>query len=219
MTKLLYALRQVRQEGRRLLLRFQDRIALSASEARALVVVLAFTLCGMVMHEVRLHLLPEPDTLMAEASSQTAKAYVPSGESSTANHAGADNFVDSLESGSTALPLLGQELTQLPDTMPLPLRLDDPIQSVRQSDQLKGSDVIAPDRISSVSGRIDINRATAEEFQSLPGIGPAIAQRIVDYRNDVGRFLTVEELLSVRGIGPKKFEQIQSRTYILPEEH
>lgn len=61
-------------------------------------------------------------------------------------------------------------------------------------------------------GKIDINSATPEELAFLPGIGPTLAGRIVSYRQAVGRFNYIEELLNVPGIGEKKLEQI--RQYI-----
>lgn len=54
--------------------------------------------------------------------------------------------------------------------------------------------------------RIDLNVATAEQLESLPRIGPAIAQRILDYRRTVGGFGSVDELLNVRGIGERTLE-------------
>lgn len=53
------------------------------------------------------------------------------------------------------------------------------------------------------SAPIDINRATSDDLISLPGIGPALAQRIIDYRNEHGPFRSVEELERVSGIGPQ----------------
>lgn len=52
-------------------------------------------------------------------------------------------------------------------------------------------------------GRVRINSATAEELATLPGIGPVLAQRIVDHRDEVGRFEAVEDLLDVSGIGER----------------
>jgi len=56
---------------------------------------------------------------------------------------------------------------------------------------------------------VNINTATLEELDTLPGIGPAIGQRIIDYRTTNGPFETKEEIMNVRGIGPVIFEQIK----------
>lgn len=61
----------------------------------------------------------------------------------------------------------------------------------------------------SPDGRVDINRAGVALLVTLPKIGPAIAQRIVDYRELEGGFETLEEIQEVRGIGPATFEQIR----------
>lgn len=62
---------------------------------------------------------------------------------------------------------------------------------------------------SPMTGKIDLNTATPEELASLPGIGPSLANKIVQYRQAVGRFNYVEELLNVPGIGEKKFQRIK----------
>ena len=61
------------------------------------------------------------------------------------------------------------------------------------------------------TGTININRATKPEFDSLAGIGPVIAARIITYRNQNGPFMAVEDLLKVSGVGPKTLEKIRSR--------
>lgn len=63
-------------------------------------------------------------------------------------------------------------------------------------------------------GLLDINLATAKELEALPGIGPVLAQRIVEERNRVGKFSTIEDLLEVKGIGKKKLAMIRSRIKI-----
>ncbi len=57
---------------------------------------------------------------------------------------------------------------------------------------------------------IDINNATKEELDFLPGIGPVLAQRIISYREEHKGFNTVTELLNVPGIGPKRFSAIKN---------
>ena len=69
----------------------------------------------------------------------------------------------------------------------------------------------APDTETSAGVRIDLNRAGTKELQSLPGIGPALAQRILDSRIREGRFQTPEDLLRVRGVGPATLARIRDR--------
>ncbi|MDI6807489.1 MAG: helix-hairpin-helix domain-containing protein [Candidatus Eisenbacteria bacterium] len=59
-------------------------------------------------------------------------------------------------------------------------------------------------------GRVNINTATQEELEALPGIGPALSARIIKYRNENGPFESVDGLLSVRGIGRKTLEKLRS---------
>ena len=80
---------------------------------------------------------------------------------------------------------------------------------------------VAPDggyRLAAMSGAqlltlglvIDLNRATAADLDAIPGIGPALAQRIIDYRQTHGPFKKIEELEEkVLGFGPKKLEKIK----------
>ena len=58
-------------------------------------------------------------------------------------------------------------------------------------------------------GRIHLNSATLEELDSLPGVGPVTAQKILDYRTAKGAFSSVDELDAVPGIGPARLEQLK----------
>jgi len=56
---------------------------------------------------------------------------------------------------------------------------------------------------------ININTATAEELDTLPGIGPSTAQKILDYRDENGPFAAIEDIMRVSGIGEAKFNKIK----------
>ncbi len=61
------------------------------------------------------------------------------------------------------------------------------------------------------SPMVSINQAGAEELDTLPGIGPALAQAILEYREENGGFSTLEELMEVPGIGEKVFSKLRDR--------
>ncbi|HIE09936.1 MAG TPA: ComEA family DNA-binding protein [Armatimonadetes bacterium] len=77
----------------------------------------------------------------------------------------------------------------------------------------------APRRLASKGGitpedvlKVNVNTASERELEALPGIGPVLARRIVEHRKEQGPFKGPEDLLAVKGIGPKKLERI--RPYI-----
>lgn len=57
---------------------------------------------------------------------------------------------------------------------------------------------------------ININSSSSEELQKIPGIGPAMSERIIKFRERHGFFNNVEDLINVKGIGPKKLKKIES---------
>jgi competence protein ComEA len=63
---------------------------------------------------------------------------------------------------------------------------------------------------------VDVNRATADELATLPGIGPALARRIVEWRGANGRFSSVDDLEKVPGIGPATVERLRPRVRATP---
>ncbi len=77
------------------------------------------------------------------------------------------------------------------------------IQSTTQNNQSQnGNKNISPEKI-------NINTANLEELQKLPGIGPSKAQAIIDYREKVGEFKSIEEIKNVKGIGEKTYEKLK----------
>lgn len=63
-------------------------------------------------------------------------------------------------------------------------------------------------------GRININTATQQEFETLPGIGPAKASTFIQYREDHGPFATIEEIQNISGVGEKTFEKLKEYIYV-----
>jgi competence protein ComEA len=58
---------------------------------------------------------------------------------------------------------------------------------------------------------VNINTATLAELNNLPGIGPTLAQKIIEYRQQYGFFMTVDDLKKVPGIGDAIFEEIKDK--------
>jgi competence protein ComEA len=66
----------------------------------------------------------------------------------------------------------------------------------------------APPSAARADGKLDLNRATVQDLDALPGIGPVLAQRIVSYRDEHGPFKTLGKLRDVPGIGEKTFQKL-----------
>jgi competence protein ComEA len=74
------------------------------------------------------------------------------------------------------------------------------------------------DRLLTLGGALDLNTATAEDLEALPGVGPVLARRIIDYRQSRGPFQTIDDLLAVHGIGKKKLAQLAPLVRVASQE-
>ena len=73
-----------------------------------------------------------------------------------------------------------------------------------------GNNVIIKDKVEGgKKQKVNINEAKQEDFEELPGIGPSIAKKIIEYREQNGKFTSIDELQEVKGIGEAKFENIK----------
>ena len=69
--------------------------------------------------------------------------------------------------------------------------------------------LLAPPTLGEESPKIDLNTATLSQLDSLPGIGPVIAERILELREKSGPYKRIEDLMNIRGIGEKKFLKLK----------
>jgi competence protein ComEA len=66
----------------------------------------------------------------------------------------------------------------------------------------------------SADGRVDLNTADVSALDGLPGIGPVLAQKIVDWRTEHGRFASVDQLREVGGIGESKYAAVKNKVRV-----
>lgn len=83
-----------------------------------------------------------------------------------------------------------------------------PADSSAAPEAAKSDKVPKPEK-PALPAKVNLNTATAAELELLPGIGPSLAQRIIDHRQKSGKFRTVAELDKVKGIGPKTIEKLK----------
>jgi competence protein ComEA len=77
--------------------------------------------------------------------------------------------------------------------------------------------IVSAQAAAKADDKVNINTASLAELEKLPRIGPQIAQRILDFRKENGNFKKIEDILKVRGIGEKVFEQLKGLITVGPE--
>ena len=76
----------------------------------------------------------------------------------------------------------------------------------------------APRQAATASAPVNLNTATAEQLETLPGIGAATAKRIIEHRQKAGGFKKIEELMNVKGIGEKSFLKLKPLVTVTVEK-
>lgn len=91
----------------------------------------------------------------------------------------------------------------------IPSNNDEDLASENYITSDSGNGVLISDEEDSNSNIVNINEATQTDLETLPGIGPSLATRIIEYREQNGRFKQIEDIKNVSGIGDSKFENIK----------
>lgn len=108
-----------------------------------------------------------------------------------------------------------------PDPLP-PLRADAPpdqeagaaADPARESVAAGAAPAQPKKQASVLNGKLNINTATRAELELLPGIGPSLAQRIIDHRDQHGLFKAIDDLDDVKGIGPRTLEKLRPLIFV-----
>lgn len=74
--------------------------------------------------------------------------------------------------------------------------------------------VLARQAKSPAADKVNLNTATVEQLQTLPGIGASVAKKIIEHRTKTGKFTKVEDILNIKGIGEKKFQKMKDRLVV-----
>ncbi|MGB9767744.1 MAG: helix-hairpin-helix domain-containing protein [Dictyoglomus turgidum] len=120
--------------------------------------------------------------------------------------------IDAINLAGGSLPSADLDKVNLADFLRDGSKIYIPSKLENSENELKSQAILSKRKIdTSKSDKVNINTASKEELESLPGIGPTLAQRIIEYREENGPFGSAEDLLNVKGIGEKKLERIRDQ--------
>lgn len=156
---------------------------------------------------------PPPETFlpMADAAASSTSSSTPATVLVHAAGAVAHPGVYELVAGARVADLIDAAGGPTPDADVDQLNLAAPVADGERVYVPRAGEIVPgdPGNGDSPKGPLDLNTATLDQLDELPGIGPATAKAIIDERDRRGGFTSVEELLDVRGIGPAKLEQLR----------
>lgn len=127
--------------------------------------------------------------------------------------AGGKTSLGDIDSLNLAAPIYDGDKIYIPSIVETMTKSDKTVSGANSGYRMD-NDIFYSGNLSNNSEKININRATSKDLQKLSGIGPSKAGSIIDYRKEIGRFQSVDELLDVSGIGDKTLEKIKDKISI-----
>ncbi len=183
---------------------------------KSLLVLLMLILAALGGTAYGLYTREEAKPLDVATTETTQKADIKVYVTGAVNHPGivtveeGARAVDAVDAAGGLLPTADAEAVNMAQVLKDGQQLQVPEKETAQ----KQGDKQGESGGASDDGRININTADEKALDTLPGIGPAMAKRIIDYRTQNGPFQSIEDIKNVKGIGEAKFEKMKDKLRI-----